>query len=141
MKKHLLLLLVFLFAITLHAQQLSGVYKSSYTTYESPVNPAQNYEGEASYLIAINIKDHDSGVIAIQDTKSSKDVMNYEIKTLFSTFKIDEWYVAMYEAHDTNGPDGVGAELFLYFNREGNINLRVNQLNFRQVFHGLTGAR
>ncbi len=138
MKHFLLLLTVFLFSISLHAQGISGVYTSDYSTYQDDVNPENNLNENNLFHIALDIEDDNKGMVAVQDSRTPDEILFFEIESFLDVLRTEERDMIIYQAHTVHLPEPKETKIIIYFKKDKSMNLMINYADTSQIYHDLT---
>ena len=131
-KTSFLAILCMAFSLSINAQliDVSGSYKCSFVSYCNKANPADNYKKEASYNILIHYDETQpaKGYIVIQNTEDPKNIDIHLVKSKMIEIPPFSFCTANYLLTTyLSGDKEALFEVVIYFDKENNINLMINE--------------
>ena len=131
-KTSFLAILCMAFSLSINAQldDVSGSYKCSFVSYCNKVNPTDNYKKEASYNILIHYNEAQptKGYIVIQNVDDPKNIDIHLVKSKMIEIPPFSFCNANYLLTTyLSGYKDALFEVVIYFDKENDINLMINE--------------
>lgn len=135
--KTLLFSLLFYLAFAANAQDFSGDYTSSYTTFTDEQNPDNNFKETTTFNVAVIFENKNSGYVAIQDPRIPKKILIYKVEQFLDKLERDGASYYFYQAVSEHTKEPIETKVVIYIEKDGELNLMVLWEGKSQIFHGV----
>lgn len=124
--KQLICILSLFFALTVHAQNLSGKYYSTETSFQDLLDPENSFKSKAKIMVNINYDSNtkSGNYITICDPESPKIIHKYQLSPKAEKMPPSKYYLSSYVFKNSfSETSKSNLDIVIYYNNENKLNV------------------